>query len=395
MLLKTTPFHARTSAINQADAWRRWAGYIAATNYELTHDREYAAIRNSAALFDVTPLYKYHVSGRDAARLLDRIVTRNIQKCDLGQVMYTPWCDAAGKVLDDGTVAHLRDDHFRLTSAEPNLRWLRMNATGLDVSIEDVSDRIAALSLQGPTSRAILQSLGAAVDGLKYFRIADTRLGDTAVTVSRTGYTGDLGFEIWLDPTHAEKVWDMLVAAGAHYGLLPAGLLALDVARIEAGLILLDVDYFSARHTLIELQQSSPFEINLGWTVAKSKTYYVGQRVLEAERTRPPEWLFVGIDVAWESFEKLFARVGLPPRLPTVAWRASTPLYRGSRQIGYATSGCWSPVLKKYIALAHVRAPHGAVGTAVEMEVTVEHRRRRAAARIVKLPFFDPPRKKA
>jgi aminomethyltransferase len=395
MLLKTTPFHNRTSRINQSEAWRRWAGYVAATNYELTHDREYAAIRNSAALFDVTPLYKYHIRGRDAARLLDRVVTRNIQKCELGQVMYTPWCDAAGKVLDDGTVAHLSDDRFRLTSAEPNLRWLHMNATKLDVQVEDVSDRIAALSLQGPTSRAILQTLGGAVERLKFFRITNTRLRDVPVAISRTGYTGDLGFEIWLDNAHAEQVWDMLIEAGADYGLLPAGLLALDVARIEAGLILLDVDYFSARHTLIDMQQSSPFEINLGWTVAKAKAHYVGQRVLEAERTRKPEWHFVGIDVDWVALEQRFAEFGLPPRLPTVAWRTSTPLYRGAKQVGYATSGCWSPLLKKYIALAHVRAPHGAPGTSLEMEVTVEHRRKRATARVVMLPFFDPERKKA
>jgi len=395
MLLKTTPFHSRTSQLNESQAWRRWAGYIAATNYELTHDREYAAIRNSAALFDVTPLYKYHITGRDAARLLDRVVTRNMQKCELGQVMYTPWCDAAGKVLDDGTVAHLGADRFRLTSAEPNLRWLHMNTTHLDVQIEDVSDRIAALSLQGPTSRAILTALGAAAHDLKYFRITDTRIRDIPVAVSRTGYTGDLGYEIWLENAQAEPVWDALIQAGADYGILPAGLLALDVARIEAGLILLDVDYFSARHTLIDMQQSSPFEVNLGWAVAKNKAHYVGQRALEAERGRAPEWQFVGVDIDWESLTERYAEVDLPPRLPTVAWRTSTPLYRGSKQVGYATSGCWSPVLKKYIALGHVRAPNGNAGTSLEMEVTVEHRRKRAAAKVVKLPFFDPARKRA
>ena len=394
-MLKTTPFHARTSAIMQGQAWRRWAGYTAASSYELSHDREYAAIRNSAALFDVTPLFKYHITGPDAAALLNRVVTRDIAKCAVGQVFYTPWCNAQGKVIDDGTVARLDERFFRLTSAEANLRWLHMNALKLDVSVEDVSDRIAAVSLQGPTSRAILEALGADVAGLKYFRITKTRLRDVPCEISRTGYTGDLGFEIWIENQYALQLWDMLIEAGRNYGILPAGLLALDVARNEAGLILLDVDYVSARHALVDLQFSSPFEINLGWAVAKDKLPFVGQRVLDVERARGSEWKLVGVDVDWEALELLYADVGLPPRLPTTAWRTSVPIYKGGKQIGYATSGCWSPILKKYIALAHVQAPHNAAGTNVEFEVTVEHRRKRARATVTKLPFFDPPRKKA
>lgn len=395
MLLKQTPFHSRTSALNQSQAWRRWAGYIAASVYELSHEREYAAIRNSAALFDVTPLYKYHITGTDAAALIDRVITRDVQKIKQNQVVYTPWCDAEGKVLDDGTVTRFDENFFRLTSAEANLRWLHMNATRLDVRIEDVSDRIAALSLQGPESRAVLSALGGDVAHLKYFFATKTRLLNVPVTITRTGYTGDLGYEIWTENAHAEALWDALVETGADYGLLPAGLIALDIARNEAGLILLDVDYISARHTLIAQQKSSPFEINLGWAVAKEKGSYVGKRALENERARPAEWKFVGIDVSWESLEALWAEVGLPPRLPTQAWRASVPLFKGGKQIGYATSGTWSPILKKYIALAHVRAPHFEEGTAVEMELTVEHHHKRAAARVSKLPFFDPPRKRA
>ncbi|HEY0303566.1 MAG TPA: aminomethyltransferase family protein, partial [Longimicrobiales bacterium] len=379
----------------QSQAWRRWAGYIAASQYELTHDREYAAIRNSAALFDVTPLYKYHISGPDAAALLNRVVTRDIAKLKLNQVFYTPWCDAEGKVIDDGTVTRLEEDFFRMTSADPNLRWLHMNATRLNVRIEDVSESIAALSLQGPESKAILEACGGDVAGLRYFHAVQTRLREVPVTVTRTGYTGDLGYEIWIDNKYALPLWDLLIDVGADYGILPAGLVALDVSRNEAGLILLDVDYISSKHTLIPQQKSSPFEVNLGWAVAKEKAYYVGQRALDAERARPAEWKFVGIDVEWESLEALWAEVGLPPRLPTQAWRMSVPLYKGGKQIGYATSGTWSPILKKYIALAHVRAPHFAEGTQIEMEMTVEHHRKRASARITKLPFFDPPRKRA
>lgn len=395
MLLKRTPFHSRTSVLNQSNAWRRWAGYTAASVYELSHEREYAAIRNSAALFDVTPLYKYHISGPGAAALLNRVITRDIERVKLNQVIYTPWCDGEGKVIDDGTVTRFDENFFRLTSADPNLRWLHLNARKLDVRIEDVSESIAALSLQGPESRAILLAGGADVESLKYFHAVQTNLRNIPVTITRTGYTGDLGYEIWIDAHYAETLWDTLMDVGRGYGILPAGLIALDIARNEAGLILLDVDYISARHTLIEQQKSSPFEINLGWAVPTEKVPYVGKRALDEERNRAAEWRFVGIDVEWTSLEALWAEVGLPPRLPTQAWRASVPLYKGGKQIGYATSGTWSPILKKYIALAHVKAPHFEPGTAVEMEITVEHHHKRAAARVVKLPFFDPPRKRA
>jgi aminomethyltransferase len=282
-----------------------------------------------------------------------------------------------------------------MTSADPNLRWLHMNATRLNVRIEDVSESIAALSLQGPEARAILQACGADVAQLKYFHAVRTRLRELPVTITRTGYTGDLGFEIWIESRSAEALWDLLIDVGRGWGILPAGLIALDIARNEAGLILLDVDYISSKHTLIAQQKSSPFEINLGWAVAREKAYYVGQRALEAERARPAEWRLVGIDVEWESLERLWAEVGLPPRLPTQAWRMSVPLYKAGKQIGYATSGTWSPILKKYIALAHVRAPHFAEGTPVEMEMTIEHHHKRAGAVVGKLPFFDPPRKRA
>ncbi|MGH7446276.1 MAG: aminomethyltransferase family protein [Longimicrobiales bacterium] len=395
-MLKTTPFHARTSALMQGYAWRRWAGYAVASTYELTHDREYAAIRSGAALFDVTPLYKYLLTGRGAQRLLNRVVTRDVGRCKVGQVMYTPWCDARGKVIDDGTISRLAEERFRLTSAEPNVRWLHENAVGLDVQIEDVSETTAALSLQGPTSRDILQQLSDDdVSTLRFFRLTHTRLDGIPVTISRTGYTGDLGYELWLEPAHAERVWDALLRVGRGYGIVPSGIFALDIARIEAGLILLDVDYVSAHRALIELQLSSPYELNLGWTVALDKEPFVGQRALRAEHARGSAWEFVGIEVDWDSLERLYAAVGLPPRLPTVAWRTSVPLYAGTKQVGYATSGCWSPLLKKYIALAHLESDYAVPGRRLLMELTVEHRRRKAAARVTKLPFLDPERKRA
>jgi aminomethyltransferase len=390
MSLKTTPFHPRTAALCESHAWRRWAGYLTASSYALTHEREYHAIRASAALLDVSPLYKYAISGKDAARLLDRVLTRNVQKLAVGQVAYTPWCDAAGKVLDDGTVARLAEDRYRLTAAEPNLRWLQDNALGLDVAVEDVSGSIAALSLQGPTSRAILDDIS-----LKYFRLMEWEIAGVPVTVSRTGYTGDLGYEIWVTPERALAVWDGLMGKGRAYGIQPAGMLALDVARIEAGLMLIDVDYVPARRAMIDSQLSSPYELDLGWTVHLDKEHFVGRQALAAEKARGPQWQFVGIEVEWNSLERLYAELGLATRVPSTAWRMSVPIYAGGEQAGYATSGGWSPLLKKYIALAHLRAPHFAAGTQLEMEITVEHRRKRAAVQVVRKPFFDPERKKA
>ncbi|HMC57500.1 MAG TPA: aminomethyltransferase family protein [Gemmatimonadaceae bacterium] len=394
-MLAETPFHSRTAPLVRAQTWRRWSGHQIASAYDPHPDREYAAVRNAAALFDVSPLKKYLITGRDAARLLDRMVTRDVMKCAVGQVLYTPWCDVHGKVVDDGTVSRLDETTYRLTSAEPNYRWLRMSARGMDVDIQEISDSVGALALQGPLSRAILQEAGADVAALKYFRLTHTKIRNTPVTISRTGYTGDLGFEIWVPRDHGVAVWDALVSVGSRYGIVPAGIWALDIARIEAGLIMLDVDYFSSHHALIEDQKSSPYEINLGWTVNDTKGPFNGQRALREEKRRGPAWNFVGLDVDWPSFEQLHLARGLAPRIPNIAWRASAPIYRGGKQVGYATSGTWSPMLKRYLALGHVHAAHGAPGTELEMEITVEHRRNRAKATVRKLPFFDPPRKKA
>jgi aminomethyltransferase len=395
-VLKETPFHPRTAALMEGQAWRRWAGYVVASSYELNHEREYHAVRSAAALFDVSPLYKYLIRGRDAARLLDRIVTRDVMKCKVGQVLYTPWCDARGKVIDDGTVSRLEETTFRMTAADPTIRWLHLNAAGLDVAIEDASEKTAALSLQGPNARAILElASGQELAGLRYFRLTSGKIRGVPVTISRTGYTGDLGFEIWADAARSLAIWDALIEVGTPYGITPAGMLALDLARNEAGLLLIEVDYVSAHHALIEAQTSTPFELSLGWTVALDKNQFNGRDVLIAEHARGPAWRFMGIEVDWDSLERLYADVGLPPKLPTTAWRASVPIYVGGMQVGYATSGCWSPLLKRYIALAHLEGSAGEAGTIVDMEVTVEHRRRRATATVRPLPFFNPDRKRA
>jgi aminomethyltransferase len=394
--LKRTAFHERVAARCLPQNWRRWAGCITVGSYDLGLDREYWAIRDAAALIDVSPLMKYLIEGPDAERLLDRMIPRNVARLAIGQVYYTGWCDEEGKLLDDGTVTRLGEQRFRLTSAEPSLRWLHMNAFGMNVTITEVTDRMAALSLQGPKSRAILnRCCESSLDGLKFFRMMENRLDGRAVSISRTGYTGDLGYEIWMDPADALAIWDALMAAGDDYGLIPCGILAMDMARVEAGLFMLDVDYTAANHAWIASQKSSPYEMGLGWTVALDKPgYFVGRRALEREAREGSAWKLVGLEVDWEGLEKVYGAVGLPPQIPGTAVRSSLPVMRDGRQVGYASTSTWSPVLKKYIALVHLERPHYEPGTRVEVEVTAEHKRRYAPGSVVALPFYDPPWKR-
>lgn len=394
--LKTTPFHERTSKLCLPQNWRRWAGYLVVGSYELTLDREYWAIRNSAALIDVTPLMKYIIKGKDASRLLNRVVTRDMDKLKVGQVYYTGWCDEEGKMIDDGTISRLDEGTYRMTSADPSLRWLSMNAVGLDVEISEVTDDVAALSFQGPNSRKVLNKVTEKlVDELKYFRLMKNKICGSDVTISRTGYTGDLGFEIWMNAKDALTIWDALMDAGADYGIMPVGILAMDMARVEAGLFMIEVDYTSTSHAWIERQKSSPFELGLDWTVALDKQgYFVGRRALEREKRAGSAWKLMGLEVEWEGMEQLFKNVGLPPQIPGMAVRGSLPIMVGNVQVGYSSTSTWSPLLKKYIALAHLQKPYHEVGTNVRMEITVEHHRQHAPAKVVKLPFYEPEWKK-
>lgn len=392
---RTTPFHSRVAALCESQDWLLWAGFLSPVTYETDHQREYFALRSSAGLIDVTPLFKYHVSGPDAGRLLDRVVTRDLTRCAVGQAVYTPWCDTEGKVVDDGVAVRLEEDRYQLTAADPNLAWLEDTAVGMDVVIEDVTDRIAALAVQGPTSREVLAGLSEDVAPLRFFRATTTRFDDVPVTVTRTGYTGDLGYEVWIDAEHAERLWDLVMDAGAPHNLRPVGNTALDIARIEAGLILNPVDYVPARHTLFEVQKSTPFELGLGWCVSLDKGPFVGRDALRAEAARGPRWSTVGLEAQWDAIEAVFAEFGLPPQLPTTSWGDAVPVYGRRGQVGKATSGTWSPLLKTYLALARVEPSVAAPGTSLALEVTVEGHRRTARARVVELPFFDPPRKRS
>jgi len=377
--------------------WKNWAGYHAVCAYDTYAEREYFAFRHTAGLLDVTPLFKYDVSGADAAAFLAYVMVKNISKLKVGQVTYCCWCDDEGKLIDDGTVWRLDASHFRVTSAEPNFGWFHRHARGFDVAIEDVTGRIAAVSLQGPRARAILADVaGAGVESLKFFRLAAVRIAGFDATVTRTGYTGDLGYEIWVGNGHAIPLWDALMAAGASHGLVPAGLDALDMTRIEAGFVLNGVDYFPAHHCLVDERKSTPFEAALGWTVQLDRDPFVGRAALAAEVARGSARQFVGLEIDWDEVEGLFAEHGLPPEVPAAAWRIPIPVYdaRG-RHIGQATSGSWSPILKKNLALATVRAPFGRVGEELKIEATVEYVRHKVKATVREKPFFDPPRKKA
>jgi aminomethyltransferase len=361
------------------------------------HEHEYNAIRNSAALIDISPLYKYRVTGTDATRLVNRVITRDINKVAVDQVIYCCWCDSEGKVIDDGTITRLGENEYRWTAADPSLRWFQQNALGLDVQLEDISEQLAALALQGPTSGKLLHAAADAnIANLKYFRVAHGKIAGVPVDISRTGYTGDLGYEIWCPWNDAVKVWDKLMAMGKIFDIHPAGMIALDIARIEAGLILIEVDYFSSKKALIDSQRYTPAEIGLGKLVDLKKENFVGRDALAAETKRggAPRAL-VGIEIDWNEVEAVYEKIGMAPQVPSMASRVAVPVYRGGRQVGKATSTTWSPTLKKMIALACVNREHSALGTTLHMEITVEAERKTVAAKVVPTPFFNPPRKTA
>jgi aminomethyltransferase len=392
-----TAFHERTLALCESLNFKEWSGYYTVGAYEMTHEHEYNAIRNSSALIDITPLFKYRITGKDATKFVNRVITRDINKVAVDQVIYCCWCDPEGKVIDDGTITRLGENDYRWTAADPSLRWFQQNALGLDVHIEDISEKVAALALQGPTSARLLNSAAEAnIAGLKYFRVTHGKIAGVPVDISRTGYTGDLGFEIWVPWKGALKVFDELMNKGRSFDIHPAGMVALDIARIEAGLILIEVDYISSKRALIDEQRYTPGEIGLGKLVDLKKENFVGREALEREAKKGgPARQLVGLEVNWGEVEALYERIGMAPQVPATASRVAVPVYRARRQVGKATSTTWSPTLKRMIALASVGRESTALGSTLSMELTVEASRKTVSAKIVPLPFFNPPRKTA
>ncbi len=392
-----TAFHERTLALCESLNFKEWSGYYTVGAYEMTHEHEYNAIRNSSAMIDITPLFKYHVTGKDATKLVNRVITRDINRVAVDQVIYCCWCDPDGKVIDDGTITRLGENDYRWTAADPSLRWFLQNSLGLDVQIEDISEKVAALALQGPTSGRLLHAVADAnIAALKYFRVAHGKIAGVAVDISRTGYTGDLGYEVWVPWKDALRVFDELMKKGSAFDIHPAGMVALDIARIEAGLILIEVDYISSKKALIEEQRYTPAEIGLSKLVDLKKDSFVGREALAAEiKKGGPARQLVGLEVNWSEVEALYEKIKMAPQVPSTASRVAVPVYRAGRQVGKATSTTWSPTLKRMIALASVGRESTALDTTLSMELTVEAARKTVSAKVVPLPFFNPPRKTA
>src|SRR3984957_5891587 len=391
-----TAFHERTMALCESLNYREWSGYYTVGVYEMHHEHEYNAIRNSAALIDISPLFKYRVTGRDATKFVNRVISRDINKVSVDQVIYCCWCDPDGKVIDDGTITRLGENDYRWTAPDPRLRWFQQNAVGLNVKTDDISEQTAALALQGPTSGQLLHAAADAnISNLKYFRVTHGKIAGVPVDISRTGYTGDLGFEIWMPWKDAVRVWDKLMSEGEIFDVHAAGMVALDIARIEAGLILIEVDYTSSKKAMIESQRYSPGEIGLGKLVDLKKETFVGREALASEEKKGTARSLVGLEINWNEVEALYDKMGLAPQVPSMASRVAVPVYRAGKHVGKATSTTWSPTLKKMIALASVEREHGAVGSTLNVEMTVESVRHTVTAKIVPLPFFNPPRKTA
>ncbi|MGA8433153.1 MAG: aminomethyltransferase family protein [Candidatus Sulfotelmatobacter sp.] len=401
-----TAFHERTFPLCQSLNYREWSGYYTVSVYEVHHEHEYNAIRNAAALIDISPLYKYRITGKDATKLVNRVITRDINKVKVGQVIYCCWCDEQGKVIDDGTISRLEENVYRWTAADPSLRWFRQNGLNLNVQIEDISEKLAALALQGPTSAKLLKAVADAdIANLKYFRVTQGKIAGVPVDISRTGYTGDLGYEIWVPcgegargdgaKNNPIKVWDALAEKGKQFDLHAAGMLALDVARVEAGLLLIEVDYTSSKKALIASQKFSPYELGFAKMVHLEKENFIGKRALEQDAKNGVPRQLVGLEVDWTDIEALYERYGLTPAAPTAASRVAVPIYSGEKQVGKATTTSWSPILKKLIALASVETAHSKPGTTLQMEITIEAIRLKTNVKVTTLPFFNPPRKTA
>jgi len=391
-----TAFHERTFPLCHSLNYREWSGYYTVSVYEVHHEHEYNDIRNAAALIDITPLYKYLITGKDATKLVNRVITRDINKVKVGQVIYCCWCDEQGKVIDDGTISRLGEQVYRWTAADPSLRWFRQNGLNMDVEIEDISEKVAALALQGPTSAKLLKSVADAdIANLKYFRVTSGKISGVPVDISRTGYTGDLGYEIWVPWSQALRVWDELWRKGKAFDLHAAGMLALDVARVEAGLLLIEVDYLSSKKALIPSQKYSPYELGFEKMVHLEKENFVGKSALARDKRLGVARQLVGLEVDWVEVEEQFDRFGLSPAAPSQTSRVAVPVYLSGKQVGRATTTAFSPVLKKLISLASISTEHSKVGTKLEMELTIEAQRLTTSATVVKLPFFNPARKTA
>jgi aminomethyltransferase len=399
-MIRTTPFHERTSALNQTGLWEHWSNHLAAVRYQMSEKFEYFAIRNSAGLFDSSPLYKYRITGADAERFLAGVLVRDIRDCAPGHAQYTAWCDDRGFLIEDGVVLRHGPEDFLLTAAEPNLAYFEGLTGRLDVGIEEVSDDWAVLAIQGPRARALLGTLTPDIATLPYFGLTPTKIAKVPVTVSRTGYTGDLGYEVWVPATDALKVWDAVWATSRGQGVVPIGMTALYMARIEAGLVLLDVDFHSSRYAWTDADKTTPFELGLGWmlrNLSADDRAFIGRDAIERElATKSSRWKLSGLVVDWRDFDRIYNAAGLIPPKDHTPVQDEYYIYDDDlNQLGYATSQMYSPMLQRHIALARVPLDRTAPGSRVKLELAVSHRYEYFDAHVARSPLFNPERRTA
>jgi aminomethyltransferase len=403
---KTTPFHERLEPLNQTRIWKNWSGYLVAPKYQYSISTEYYAIRNSVSLLDTSPLLKYRFSGEDAVNLLEHAMARDINGCKVGQAQYTVWCDAKGFVVQDGVILRVRDNEYWLTSAEPSLRYFRQIARKMslpNIEIDDISQQYGILALQGPHSHNVIAKLTDAATPLKYFHVAQTEIAGKPVTISRTGYTGDLGYEIWIRTEDAIVVWDALMNAGADYNITPIGTTALKMSRVEAGLLLMDVDFHSSRYAWVDAQRETPIELGFEWMFRKldsDKREFIGRTAIEKEITdRSSRWTTVGLAIDWHDFERVHLEAGIAtPKYEHYREDTMSLYRRGGKEwdyAGYASSFLFSSLLKKPIAIAKLPLELATLGTEVDIEVPVIRKPVNVFSRVTEMPFFNPDRKTA
>ncbi len=397
-MFKTTPFYERISGLNKTGLWDHWAGYLSAAKYHLSEKFEYFVVRNGAGVYDTSPLYKYSIHGRDAEKFLSGVLARDIRKCRPGRAQYTIGCDDDGYVIEDGVINRLSDTEFMLTAAEPNLAYFRALIGFDEVEIEDVSDSVASFAFQGPLSREILSTISPDIDQLAYFQLAETKIGTVPVTVSRTGFTGDLGYEIWSPADDALQVWDAVFEAGEGYGVVPFGETALLMTRIEAGLLLLDADFRSSRYAWTDAEKSTPLELGFGWmfrSIESEHRPFIGRQAIRRELANGSRRRLVGLVLDWQSWDEVYGRAGHVPPKDHTPLAEETMLYHDDEAVGFATSWMYSPMVQRQIAIAHVRPELAVPGSEVRFEVTIDHHLEYVKANVTRMPFYDPPHKTA
>ena len=399
-MIKKTPFHERLEQLNTTHRWGHWSGYLSSLKYGMSPKHEYFAVRNSAGFLDTSPLYKFRIAGCDSERFLAGVMTRDIRTCRPGRAQYTVWCDDRGFVLEDGVVFRHSATDFLLTAAEPNLGYLSDLVGRLDVTIEDVTDDYGMLAVQGPRSREILAQVADGVEGLAYFEHVDTKLGNAPVTISRTGYTGDLGYEVRVAREDALGVLDAVIEAGEGRGLRPVGEEALLMTRIEAGLVLINVEFSSSRFAYTDHDRITPKELGFGWmlkSIDDDDRPFIGRNAIRREiAEKTSRWATVGLVLDYADYNRVYNEAGLIPPMDETPLDYESMLYDDDgERIGYATSLMYSPMLQRHIAMARVRPDLAAPGTTVNLELTINHRYQPVVAEVTRLPFFNPPRKTA